>query len=224
MLSSVAMNRSVALSLALIAVVGCSRKKADGLAPGSSWQADPSAMAPDDNTPLAPHGGTGPVNPHEGLDMSQVGGGQGETEDPHAGMAGGNVDVTKTGLVPPDPNRKIDTTKYIRGTLTVDPKAAEHVTDGGAVFLVVKRPGPDGKPSGTPLAVEKMSWKNGEGFELTDQQAMVAGTELTGEVIVTARFDHDGDALSKQPGDVSGSARVTLPAENVKLVLDTVQQ
>ncbi len=213
------MKRCISIAWAVMAI-GCSHKTQDGLAPAESWSADPGTMAPDDETgPLAAHSGaTGTVNPHEGLDMSQIGG---DPTNPHAG---GGVDVSKLGLVAPDPNRKIDPTKYIRGTLSVDPKAASHVTDGGAVFLVVKRPGPDGAPVGTPLAVEKMAWTNGEPFELTDAQAMVAGTELTGEVVVTARFDHDGDAISHQPGDVSGSARVTLPADNVKLVLDTVQQ
>jgi len=217
------MKRCIAI-VWVVAAVGCSNKKQDGLAPAENWSADPGTMAPDDQTgPLAAHSGTtGTVNPHEGLDMSQVGGDPAGGANPH-GAAGG-VDVSKLGLVAPDPNRKIDPTKYIRGTLSVDPKAASHVVDGGAVFLVVKRPGPDGAPVGTPLAVEKMTWANGEPFELTDAQAMVAGTELTGEVVVTARFDHDGDALSHQAGDVSGSARVTLPAENVKLVLDTVQE
>jgi hypothetical protein len=37
-----------------------------------------------------------------------------------------------------------------------------------------------------------------------------------------ARYDQDADAISKQPGDVTGQIRVKIPAENVKLSLDTV--
>jgi hypothetical protein len=91
------------------------------------------------------------------------------------------------------------------------------------VFLIVKRAGPDGAPSGPPLAVDKLAWASGGvPFSLTDAQAMVAGTELSGDVIVMARYDQDSDALSKEPGDITGQVRVTIPADNVKLQLDTV--
>ena len=59
-------------------------------------------------------------------------------------------------------------------------------------------------------------------FEMTEKQAMIAGTELTGDVVVTARYDQDGDALSKQPGDIVGTLKVKIPAENVTLTLDEV--
>jgi hypothetical protein len=40
--------------------------------------------------------------------------------------------------------------------------------------------------------------------------------------VITARYDQDGDAISKQPGDITGQLRVKVPAENVSLVLDNV--
>ena len=59
-------------------------------------------------------------------------------------------------------------------------------------------------PVGTPLAVEKLTWSNGDlAFELTEANAMVGGTELTGEVVVTARYDQDSDTLTKEAGDIS---------------------
>ena len=71
-------------------------------------------------------------------------------------------------------------------------------------------------------AVEKLTWNNADiTFELTEKQAMVGGTELTGDVVVTARYDQDGDALSKEAGDIVGTARVKLPADNVQIWLDT---
>ena len=79
--------------------------------------------------------------------------------------------------------------------------------------------------AGPPLAVDKLTWGSGDlPFEMTEKQAMIAGTELTGDVVVTARFDQDGDAISKQPGDVSGSVRVKIPADKVTLTLDDVLQ
>jgi hypothetical protein len=230
----------------ILAAGGCSKKSQDGLPPASEWQAasaadtgapsasgEPSAMprftpppgmgGPKTNNPHAgldmtdpanPHAGldmTDPSNPHAGLDMS-------DPSNPHAGM-----DVTKLGLAAPDPNRAIDPTHRIAGTITIDAKAKDRVKPGTSVFLIVKRAGADGAPSGPPLAVDKLSWSgDGVPFELTDEQAMVAGTELSGDVVVMARYDQDSDALSKEPGDVTGQIRVKVPADNVKLSLDTV--
>jgi len=74
-----------------------------------------------------------------------------------------------------------------------------------------------------PLAAEKLTWdKNELAFELTDANAMIAGTALAGDVVITARYDHDGDVMSKQPGDVTGQLRVKIPADGVKLYLDTI--
>jgi len=172
--------------------------------------------------PSNPHAGLDmggdPSNPHAGLDMS------GDPSNPHAGPhAGGGTDVTKLGLSAPDPDRPIDPTHRVAGMIAVDAKAKDRVKPGTAVFLVVKRAGPDGAPSGPPLAVDKLTWASGGvPFELTDAQAMVAGTELTGDVVVMARYDQDSDALSKEPGDITGQVRVKIPADHVQLSLDTV--
>jgi hypothetical protein len=167
-----------------------------------------------------------PSDPHAGLDMS------GDPSNPHAGLdmhgdpsnphAGGGTDVTKLGLAAPDPDRAIDPSHRVAGTIVVDAKLKDRMKPGTAVFLIAKRAGPDGAPSGPALAVAKLSWSSGDlPFELTDAEAMVAGTELAGDVIVTARYDQDSDALSKEPGDVTGQVRVKIPADRVKLVLDT---
>ena len=189
---------------------------------------DPHAGLDMGGDPSDPHAGLGlggdPSDPHAGLDMG------GDPSDPHAGLdmsqnphAGGGTDVTKLGLAAPDPNRPIDPNRRVTGTIAVDAKAKDRVKPGTSVFLVVKRAGPDGTPSGPPLAVDKLTWTSGGvPFELTDAQAMVAGTELTGDVVVMARYDQDSDALSKEPGDVSGQVRVKIPADHVRLSLDTV--
>jgi hypothetical protein len=231
----------------VVAAAGCSKKTQDGLPPATEWQTAPSRAAAD-NDPLPeatpppgmvrrtpnPHagldmGGDGdPSNPHAGLDM----GGDGDPSNPHAGLdtggdphagGGGGTDVTKLGLAAPDPDRAIDPSHRIAGTITVDAKARSHVKTGTPVFLLVKRAGADGQPSGPPLAVDKLTWTgDGMAFELTEEQAMVAGTDLTGDAVVMARYDQDSDALSKQPGDVTGQVKVKIPAEHVVLVLDTV--
>jgi len=129
--------------------------------------------------------------------------------------------VSKLGLPAPDPNRAIDPSHHVRGVIAVDAKAK--VPPGGVVYLAAKRPGPDGKPIDPPLAVERLTYQGGElPFELGEAQAMVAGTELVGDVVITAHYAQNGDALSKASGDVTGSARVKIPAEGVKITLDTV--
>jgi hypothetical protein len=230
----------------VVTAAGCSKKTQDGLPPATEWQTAPGTAAAEEPVPHFtpppgmvrrtpnPHagldmGGDGdPNNPHAGLDM----GGDGDPNNPHAGLdmtggnphtAGGGTDVTKLGLSAPDPDRPIDPGHRIAGTITVDAKAKAHVRSGTSVFLLVKRAGADGQPSGPPLAVDKLTWSgDGMAFELTEEQAMVAGTDLTGEVVVMARYDQDSDALSRQPGDVTGQLKVKIPADHVVLVLDTV--
>jgi hypothetical protein len=244
---------SVACALGVLAAAGCSKKNQDGLPPATEWQASPGAVpsgtteVPPINPPRGmggkpsnPHAGmaTGgdPSNPHAGLGLDSEGNPidpqamGGDPSDPHAGLGmsqnphgGGGTDVTKLGLAAPDPDRKIDPSHRVTGTISVDAKAKDRVKPGTAVFLIVKRAGPDGAPSGPPLAVDKLAWASGSvPFELTEAQAMVAGTDLSGDVVVMARYDQDSDALTKQPGDVTGQVRVTIPADKVKLQLDTV--
>jgi hypothetical protein len=221
--------------LVLACVFACSKKDSStGLAPAQDWGAAQSGQA-------NPHGeaanATGnnphaldPDNPHAGLGLNA----QGQPEDdtaanPHAGMAGGmtagggGVDVSKLGLPPPDPNRAIDPSRFVKGTITLGGKSAPHVKAGGVIFVVVKRADASGQPTGTALAVDKLTWQPDKlAFELGEQQAMVAGTELTGDVIVQAHYAQDGDALSKAAGDVVGQTRVTIPADHVNVVLDKV--
>lgn len=226
-----------AAAVGVLAVAGCSKKSQDGLPPAAEWQTapagssaapalDPAEAIPHFTPPPGmtskesnPHAGLDigdPNDPHAGLDMS----GEGDSDNPHAA---GGTDVTKLGLAAPDPDRPIDPSHRITGTITIGPKARDKVKSGTSVFLIVKRAGPDGAPSGPPLAVDKLTWTgDGMAFELTEAQAMVAGTDLSGDVVVIARYDQDSDALSRQPGDVTGQIRVRIPAEHVKLTLDTV--
>lgn len=236
--------RHLLVGILILAACGRDKKPVDGLsAKSEEWtqnsegmmvqkgQLDPKSLPPAAPPPgmANPHGGgmgrTGdphaglgidPTDPHAGLGIGPVGGG-----DPHGA---GGPDVTQMGLPAPDPNRKIDPSRFVKGMIKIHEKARTRAQAGTSLFLVVKRAGSDGSPTGAPLAVDKLTW-NAAGelsFTLTEEQAMVGGTELVGDVIVSARYDQDADAITKQPGDITGSARVTLPAENVTIVLDTI--
>jgi hypothetical protein len=217
--------RCVCLVAAVLAVGGCDRKKNEsGLPPATDWSKKPSV-----DVDMPSNGGAHAAMGDEGdqaPDQQDPGPATGPmpNDDIHSGVKTGKSMVEQTGLPPPDPNRAIDPTHRISGVIAVDPKVADKVGQQLPVFLAVKRAGADGKPTGLPIAVQKMVWtKAGMAFELTDHDAMVGtGDTLSGEVIVIAHYDQDGDATSKTSGDVIGQATVKIPAENVTLTLDTV--
>jgi hypothetical protein len=203
------MGRWIFVVAAIAALAACKKERASGLAPAQDWNADQTGMAPPQQ-PANPHAGVDPSNPHAGLEMGGT-----DPSNPHAGANGAAM-----GLPPPDPNRKIDPTHHVKGVIVVPAKNADHAPKGGVVFVMIR---PNGQQSGPPLAVARLTYEGGDlPFELGEAQAMIAGTELVGDVVVTARYDHDGDAFSKQPGDVVGSQQVKIPAENLKISLDTV--
>ena len=160
-----------------------------------------------------------------------MGGGMGNgnmpQDDVHAGLGGGHpggADVGQMGLPPPDPNRQIDPNKYLRGQIHPTDATKARIPSGGVIFLAVKRADPKtGEPTGAPMAVERLTatgWPLE--FNLTEAQAMIGGTGFAGDVVVTARYDQDGDALSKQPGDVAGEVKATIPADKLDLPLGSV--
>ena len=219
----IASTFSALLSLA----TGCDRDKGTprGLAPAQEWTADGTgAMAPVGKAMPT----EAPTPPPGMAQMGAAGGSNPHAADPHAGLGidpaggGGGVDVSQMGA-PPDPNRPVDPTRYIRGVIKLHEKAKGRATAGTPMYVTVKRADASGQPVGTPLAVDKLAFSDGAiAFELTEKNAMVAGTELSGDVVVTVRYDQDGDALSKEPGDITGSVRVTLPAQDVQIWLDTI--
>lgn len=225
------MVRFLVVAAALTALSACKKdSKSEGLPPAQEWGANTGSLPPASATGANPHanvnpGGTPGANPHGTGINSGMPPGHPPVDQVHGGATGGgSPDVAAMGLPPPDPSRKINPNNRVKGVIKVHAKAKERLAAGGAVFVVVKRAGADGAPQpGPPLAVDKLTWSKDElPFEMTEKQAMIAGTELTGDVVVTARYDQDGDAISKQPGDVTGSVRVKVPADKVTLTLDEV--
>lgn len=221
------MVRFLVVAAALSALSACKKdSKSEGLPPAQEWGANAGNLPPASATGANPHAANphAQANPHGGTGAAPaMPPGHPPIDNPHGG---GSPDVAAMGLPPPDPNRPINPNNRIKGVIKAHAKAKDRMAAGGAIFLIVKRAGADGAPlPGPPLAVDKLTWSKDElPFELTEKQAMIAGTELTGDVVVTARYDQDGDAISKQPGDVSGSVRVKVPADKVALTLDDVLQ
>jgi hypothetical protein len=219
-------------------VLGCSKKGDDhaGLPPATEWNATiggekaPALSGGPDE--VDPHGMAGEVDPHAGVDMGGgMGmGGMGGEADPHANvdMGGGGMgdmgggSTGPLGLPAPDPDRPIDPTKFLRGTIAPSKEMMAKIPAGGTIFVSVKAMDPaTGEPTGSSLATDRYDATFPIPFDLTAKQQMVDGTpSLDGDVIITAWWDQDGEAMQKSPGDVIGSIKARIPAADLKLTLD----
>ncbi len=214
----------VAASVALLAVagalVGCEKSnKAPGgnqaaqapsglPAGGAGAPADPRGGMPM-GTGANPHGGG---DPHAGMDM---GGGAGA--NPHG--AGG-----MQGTMPaPGP---IDPASVIEGTIEASAALAGKVKPGDVVFLSLKAVDPaTGEIRRGPLAVDRIEIKQlPQAFTLSNQNQMMAGTKIEGQVAVTVRIDRDADAMTRAAGDLEGIVKTTPPQKGLKVVIDTEVQ
>jgi hypothetical protein len=78
---------------------------------------------------------------------------------------------------------------------------------------------------GPPLAAKRLDQQVlPYSFEISaaDRIAMGGMRPFEGEVEVTVRIDQDGDPLSRQDGDLSGSQKAKIPQANLKIVLEPV--
>jgi hypothetical protein len=142
----------------------------------------------------------------------------------HPPIAAGGSGETAAGFEGATPVVEFDPKTVVSGVIKLDPKVKAKVQSGDTIFVVARRwePG-DGPQQGTPLAVKKLTvgtWPLV--FSLDSRDAMMVGTKMEGKVIVTARVDKDGDAITKNPGDVAGQSKaVEPPSKNVVVPLDT---
>lgn len=232
------MSRAASLLLVALATAACSRSRDDhgGLPPATDWQAPPplASGGPDQRAGATggdPHagldladgsaGGAG-GDPHAGLDLGDQGG-----ADPHAGLDlgdQGGAAADLAALPPPDPDRPIDPSKFLRGQIVATAEVAGLVRPGAILFLSVKPIDPTtGDVIGGTIAAERLDiGALPTAFSLTEANSMVGGTRFAGDVIVTARIDGDGEARSAQPGDVEGSVKSRIPSDGLTIALDRV--
>ena len=127
------------------------------------------------------------------------------------GAAAGND--TTPGDIPFDPKT------VIAGVIKLDDKVKAKVAAGDVIYVVARsadQPGP-------PLAVKRLTAGSFPmPFQLDGRDAMMAGTKMSGKVTVNIRVDKDGDAMTKNPGDVTGQKTIALPADKIVVTLDTV--
>jgi hypothetical protein len=125
-----------------------------------------------------------------------------------AGAQGEGVQAGQPLELPPPPavrdaeSSAAESGAPIRGTLRV---AAEHegrLPSGAVLFLIARR-----GSAGPPLAVKRIDAPRFPlDFEIGPDDRMIASIPFSGPVQLTARLDSDGNATSRTPGDLQGSA------------------
>lgn len=148
---------------------------------------------------------------------------------PMGGAAGGTEGAAPSGapsgaFAGTTPGGDFDPKTVLAGVIKLDGKVKAKVATGDTIFVVARKYEEGATGPGTPLAVQKLTagaWPLK--FSLDSRDAMLAGTSLAGKVVVTVRVDKDGDAITKNPGDVTGQSKpVEPPKKDVVVALDTV--
>lgn len=151
--------------------------------------------------------GSQPANPHKAGSQPAKAGSQPAHAGSQPGGAAGTAQVSGA----------------LAGTIQLADNLKGDVKAGAVIFIIVRRDEGEGK-RGMMIAAKKLPVPDAKIFPLkyivTGRDVMMAGTKLFGPVRVEARIDHDGDALSKNPGDiVGGPIAVPTGAKNADFTL-----
>lgn len=93
----------------------------------------------------------------------------------------------------------------VRGTLRLAPELEGSVPSGAVLFLIARSTG-----AGPPLAVQRIPEPRFPlEFEIGPKDRMIQQLPFVGPLRLTARVDGDGNATSREPGDLVGAS----PAE-----------
>lgn len=88
----------------------------------------------------------------------------------------------------------------LAGTITMAPELKGRLNGSETLYIMARR-----GMGGAPLAVKRMRQLQFPiSYTLTGEDQMVQGTPFTGEVIIIARIDRDGNAGPPQAGDMEG--------------------
>lgn len=103
---------------------------------------------------------------------------------------------------PPLPQEAAAGGAPITGTVRLAEGVDAPIPDGAVLFLIARR-----GEAGPPLAVERIQDPRLPlEFSLGPEDRMIQTMPFSGPLSVTARIDADGNASSREPGDLQGSA------------------
>lgn len=117
----------------------------------------------------------------------------------------------------------------IKGRVEITEELRSKVKPGTTLFISVRRFEGKGK-RGMIMAAKKFPVGNASifpiDFTVTPRDVMMGGTKLAGPVTVAARLDQDGDAISKQPGDLEGEHKgaILVGKDRASIMLNVLRQ
>ena len=100
------------------------------------------------------------------------------------------------------------------------------VRQGSVMFVMARQVSPDGG-RGMAVAAKKVPVGSTDQFpmkfRLSSADVMMQGAAFAGKMRIEARIDQDGDAISKQPGDVTGQTNglIEVGQQDVEFYLDS---
>jgi cytochrome c-type biogenesis protein CcmH len=117
------------------------------------------------------------------------------------------------------------TTQVISGKITVDPKLQSKIDNSAALFLIARAAN---GAAGPPLAVKKIDKpKFPLAYSLGQENVMMQGTPFAGKINISARLDKDGNAMTREAGNLLGDYQknpVDVGSQGVDIVLDQLAQ
>jgi hypothetical protein len=108
----------------------------------------------------------------------------------------------------------------ISGVVVVAPELSERVREGSVLFLIARS-----GAAGPPTAVKRIaSPQFPYEFSVGPEDRMVQAVPFTGPLTLTARLDADGNASTREPGDMQGRLpeAVDPGARGLTLTLDEI--
>jgi hypothetical protein len=106
----------------------------------------------------------------------------------------------------------------VRGTVEIADALRERVRPGGVLFVIAR-----GEGGGPPLAVKRIVDPGFPlEFEIGPADRMIEQMPFAGPLRLSARLDADGNATTRNPGDLQGAApgAVEPGAEGVRIRID----
>jgi cytochrome c-type biogenesis protein CcmH len=108
----------------------------------------------------------------------------------------------------------------LAGTIRITAALAERVPEGAVLFLIARS-----GAGGPPTAVRRIPDPSFPlDFEIGPDDRMIASMPFAGPFQLTARVDADGNAMTRNPGDLQGEAEGSFAPgeEDIEIVIDEV--
>jgi hypothetical protein len=98
----------------------------------------------------------------------------------------------------------------LTGLVKISPALEDHWPAGAYVFVIAR-----GEGGGPPYAVRRYDHaKPPFAFALGPDNLMIAGMPAPSRLVVTVRVDQDGDALTRELGDLEGGPSAPVPPQS----------